>query len=176
MRILFLSRRFFPAVSGMSVYALNLVQELARRGHEVTMISQYRDDAAGRGVYGGGPPPGVPGVRVIGLESVGERGAGDGRPADWEGDVETLVAEAARLHGEAPFDVIHAQYAYPTGLAALEAGRRLGVPNLVSVQGGDGHWIGPLLRHAPPGDGGGAQSRRGGADRLGVVPRRNLRE
>ena len=28
MRVLFLSRRFFPAISGMSVYAVNLLREL----------------------------------------------------------------------------------------------------------------------------------------------------
>ena len=38
--------------------------------------------------------------------------------------------------------MIHAQYGYPNGLAALEASRRTGVPNLVSIQGGDGHWVG----------------------------------
>ena len=143
MRVLFLSRRFFPAISGMSVYALNLVTQLARRGHDVTMLSQYRGDPAGIGVYGGGPPPDVPGAEVIGLESHGEQRVNDGAPADWEADIEALVAAAERAHAARPLDVIHAQYAYPTGLAALEAACRLGVPCVVSVQGGDGHWIGP---------------------------------
>ena len=143
MRILFLSRRFFPAISGMSVYALNLVRELARSGHDVTMVSQYRGDPAGKGVYGGGPPPDVPGVHVIGLESLGEQATNDGRPADWEADIEKMVEAAEWCHEEQPLDIIHAQYAYPTGLAALEAGRRLRVPCAVSVQGGDGHWVGP---------------------------------
>ena len=143
MRVLFLSRRFFPAISGMSVYALNLVQELSRCGHDVTMVSQYRDDELGRGVYGGGPPPEVPGVEVIGLESHGEQRVNGGEPADWEADIGAMVAAVEWAHEERPLDVIHAQYAYPTGLAALEAGRRLRVPCVVSVQGGDGHWVGP---------------------------------
>ncbi len=67
----------------------------------------------------------------------------DGDPADWEADIQAMVAAAEWVHEEQPLDVIHAQYAYPTGLAALEAARRLGVPCVVSVQGGDGHWIGP---------------------------------
>ena len=66
MRICFVSRRFFPAISGMSVYALNLLRELVRAGHDVTMVSQYRGDAFGTKVYGGGPPPPVPGVNGIG--------------------------------------------------------------------------------------------------------------
>ena len=77
MRVCFVSRRFFPAISGMSVYALNLLRALVAAGHQVTMISQYRDDAYGRGVYGGGPPPPVPGVRVVGLPQLGEAESGD---------------------------------------------------------------------------------------------------
>jgi glycosyltransferase involved in cell wall biosynthesis len=41
-----------------------------------------------------------------------------------------------------PFDILHAQYGYPTGWAVLLASQRLGIPNLVSIQGGDGHWVG----------------------------------
>ena len=142
MRVCFISRRFFPAISGMSVYALNLLKQLCQDGHDVTMISQFRADPAGAGVYGGGPPPEVPGVRVIGLESRGEQEVARGQPADFEADVAAMVEAVEREHEREPFDVIHAQYGYPTGLAALEASRRTGVPNLVSIQGGDGHWVG----------------------------------
>ncbi len=142
MRVCFLSRRYFPAISGMSVYALNLLRELVAAGHDVTMISQYRADPEGAGVYGGGPPPKVPGVQVLGLEARGEALAGVGRPADFEADIEQMVTAVECRHAIRPFDLIHAQYGYPTGLAALEAGRRLGLPTVVSIQGGDGHWVG----------------------------------
>ena len=137
MRILFLSRRYFPAISGMSVYAQNLLRELVGAGHDVTMISQYRGDAFGTRVYGGGPPPPVPGVRVIGLEQLGEQTAGD-----FERDIATMVDAICREHAREPFDILHAQYGYPTGWAVLLAARRLGVPSVVSIQGGDGHWVG----------------------------------
>ena len=137
MRICFISRRFFPTISGMSVYALNLLHELVGAGHDVTMVSQYRGDAFGKRVYGGGPPPEVAGVRVIGLEQVGEQDGGD-----FERDVEAMRAAVVAEHRRAPFDVIHAQYGYPCGWAALLASRETGVPNLVSIQGGDGHWVG----------------------------------
>ena len=142
MRVCFISRRYFPAISGMSVYALNLLRELVAGGYDVTMISQYRADPAGAGVYGGGPPPAVPGVRVIGLEAIGEAEACAGRPADFEADIERMVQAAEAEHARRPFELIHAQYGYPNGLAALEAGRRLGLPTVVSIQGGDGHWVG----------------------------------
>ncbi len=137
MKICFVSRRYFPAISGMSIYACNLLRQLVAAGHDVTMISQYRGDAFGRGVYGGGPPPSVPGVRVIGLEALGEQNGGD-----FERDIDALVDAISREHAAAPFDILHAQYGYPTGWATLLASRRLGVPNLVSIQGGDGHWVG----------------------------------
>jgi glycogen(starch) synthase len=121
----------------MSVYALNLLRALVEAGHDVTMVSQYRDDAFGRGVYGGGPPPDVPGVRVIGLEQKGEAESGD-----FERDIDEIVATIAAEHARRPFDLLHAQYGYPTGWAALLASRALGVPSVVSIQGGDGHWVG----------------------------------
>ncbi len=121
----------------MSVYALNLLRELVAAGHDVTMISQYRGDEFGKRVYGGGPPPEVPGVRVIGLEQLGEQESGD-----FERDIavirDTIVAE----HQRTPFDVLHAQYGYPCGWATMLASRATGVPNVVSIQGGDGHWVG----------------------------------
>ena len=137
MRVAFISRRFFPAISGMSIYAINLLRELVAAGHDVTMISQYRGDAFGRGVYGGGPPPPVPGVTVIGLEALGEQDGGD-----FERDIATMVETVVAEHATRPFDIIHAQYGYPNGWAALLASRATGVPNLVSIQGGDGHWVG----------------------------------
>lgn len=142
MRICFLSRRYFPAISGMSVYAQNYLRELVRMGHDVVMISQYRADDAGTRIYGGGPPPAVPGVEVIGARAWGEERVNDGQPADFEADIAAIVKRALDAHGEKPFDVIHAQYGYPTGLAALEISRRTGVANVVSIQGGDGHWVG----------------------------------
>ena len=137
MRVCFVSRRFFPAISGMSVYAANLLRELVAAGHDVTLVSQYRSDAFGTGIYGGGPPPPVEGVKVIGLEATGEQASGD-----FERDIEAMVEAIAAEHRAKPFDLLHAQYGYPTGWAVLLASKALEVPNLVSIQGGDGHWVG----------------------------------
>ncbi len=137
MRILFCSRRYFPAISGMSVYAHNLLGQLVAAGHDVTMVSQYRGDAAGTQVYGGGPPPALQGVRVLGCRSLGEEASGD-----FERDVEDMVRIILIEHARAPFDVLHAQYGYPNGWAVLLAAREIGVPTVVSIQGGDGHWVG----------------------------------
>ena len=140
MRVCFISRRFFPTISGMSVYALNLLRQLVAQGHDVVMVSQHYGGQAAT-VYGDGPPMPVDGVEVIGMESVGEQASGD-----FEADIEAIVQTVVAKHAEAPFDVIHAQYGYPTGLAALQASRRTGAPNVVSIQGGDGHWVGECCR------------------------------
>ncbi len=136
MRVAFVSRRYWPAVSGMSVYAENLLRELVAVGVEVVMFSQFYGGAHA-GVYGGGPPPPVPGVEVIGLEALGEEDGGD-----FERDIATLRDAVVAEHARRPFDLLHAQYAYPTGWATLLASRLTGVPNAVSIQGGDGHWVG----------------------------------
>jgi glycosyltransferase involved in cell wall biosynthesis len=143
--VCFVSRRYWPAVSGMSVYAENLLRELVALGTEVVLVSQYRDDPAGTRVYGGGPPPPerVPdGVEVVALPSRGETVD----PADWEADIDEIVRTVVGLHTERPFDVLHAQYGYPPGLAVLLAARETGVPTAVSIQGGDGHWVGTCCR------------------------------
>ena len=137
LRVCFISRRFFPTISGMSVYAANLLRELVRNNVDVTLVSQYRSDELGRKVYGGGEPPDVAGVKVIGLELVGEQDGGD-----FETDIERIIEVVKREHALKPFDLLHAQYGYPTGYAALLASKILDVPNVVSIQGGDGHWVG----------------------------------
>lgn len=142
MRVLFCSRRFFPAISGMSVYAQNLLRHLVAAGHDVTMVSQYRDDPAGTRVYGGGPPPQVPGVKVIGRRSLGEERFAEPGGADFERDVDDMLSAILAEHREQPFDILHAQYGYPNGWTALLAARELGIPAVVSIQGGDGHWVG----------------------------------
>ena len=126
----------------MSVYARNMTRALADQGHEVVMISQYREDKRGVGIYGGGPPPAEPWMQVHGLRSLGEERTDSQTPADFEGDTQAMIEEALRHHRQKPFDVVHAQYCYPTGLAALEISHQLNLPSVVSIQGGDGHWVG----------------------------------
>ncbi len=120
----------------MSIYASNLLRELVGGGHDMTMISQYYDGEHAT-VYGGGPPPPVPGVKVIGLPALGEQDHGD-----FERDIETMIAAVKREHAIQPFDILHAQYGYPTGWAVLLVAAEIGVPCVVSIQGGDGHWVG----------------------------------
>lgn len=136
MNICFISRRFFPAISGMSAYAKNLVESLRDRGHFVTVISQYRKPAD-LNVYRDGEPISIPGVDVIGLPQNGE-----GKNGNFELDIDAIVEKVVSENQKKRFDLIHAQFAYPPGLAALLAGKVLAKPVILSIQGGDGHWFG----------------------------------
>ena len=53
-----------------------------------------------------------------------------------------MIDAVKREHAVAPFDILHAQYGYPTGWAVLLAAAEIDVPCVVSIQGGDGHWVG----------------------------------
>ncbi|WP_333999174.1 glycosyltransferase [Sphingomonas aurantiaca] len=68
-------------------------------------------------------PAPVPGVRVVGLEALGEQDGGD-----FERDIDAMVEAIARDHAAHPFDLLHAQYGYPTGWATMIAAQRLGLP------------------------------------------------
>jgi glycogen(starch) synthase len=137
MRLCFVSRKFPPTLSGMSVYAHNLCRKLVDARVDLTVVSQYRPDPLGSSVYADGPPVPLEGARVIGMPQTNEAARGD-----FESDIAHLVDTICALHAEAPFDLLHAQYGYPPGLAAALAAQRLGLPVAVSLQGGDGHWFG----------------------------------
>lgn len=50
-----------------------------------------------------------------------------------------LTAALSADEGVPPVDLIHAHYLYPTGLAAIHAGARLGIPVIVTAHGSDVH-------------------------------------
>jgi teichuronic acid biosynthesis glycosyltransferase TuaC len=57
---------------------------------------------------------------------------------------------ARRLHAEAPFDLVDAQFFYPDGPAAASVARALGLPLSIKARGSDIHFIGkkPFARRA----------------------------
>ncbi len=100
----------------------NLARELASRDDLRIIALRYphRRDAYA-----------VEGARVYSLGAGQARGAR--RLALWW-ETRRLVE---RLHHEQPFDVFHAMWADETGLVAAWAGRRLGIPVVVSILGGE---------------------------------------
>lgn len=54
--------------------------------------------------------------------------------------VAALAPHLARLRRRFPFDVINAEFFFPDGVAAVELGRRLGVPVAIKARGADIHY------------------------------------
>lgn len=100
----------------------NLARELATRDdlHVIALRYPYR-----RATYP------IDGATVHALGAAQARGLR--RIALWWGALRLIE----RLHREAPFDVLHAMWADETGLLAGWAGRRLGIPVVVSILGGE---------------------------------------
>jgi glycosyltransferase involved in cell wall biosynthesis len=126
----------------MSTYALNFCRAMIARDNDLTVISQYRPDSHGNSVYGDAPPLQIPGAEIIGAPQVNEA-----RDGDFESDIADLVRLAVSRHSHPGFDVIHAQYGYPPGAAALLVGQIVKRPVIISLQGGDGHWFGTCCKH-----------------------------
>lgn len=56
-------------------------------------------------------------------------------------EAEAVLPLARRLHAEAPFDVVDAQFFYPDGPAAVAVGQALGLPVSIKARGADiHHW------------------------------------
>jgi glycosyltransferase involved in cell wall biosynthesis len=48
MRILFLTRRFYPEIGGVEKHCLKISQELLRKGHDITVVSELSTDSKGK--------------------------------------------------------------------------------------------------------------------------------
>lgn len=56
-------------------------------------------------------------------------------------EARAVLPLARRLHGEAPFDLVDAQFFYPDGPAAVRIGQALGLPVSIKARGADiHHW------------------------------------
>lgn len=94
------------------------------------------------------------GVRVWLPRYVSVPGFTRASAAQWM--VRGAEAVARRLHRQRPFDAIHARWLYPEGVAAIELGKRLGLPVVLTAMGCDANEypslpvIGPQIRAALP--------------------------
>lgn len=122
LRVLLVSANYRPSVGGIERFVEVLAEELARRGHGVTVACCREGDAAfrerGRGVD----------VTRLRASNLPRRLVGVPYPVPAPSG---LLRELPRLVGEA--DVVHAQDAvYATSVAALVAAARRGVPSVLT--------------------------------------------
>lgn len=98
-----------------------IVKRLAQR-HTVRVFTLYQE-----------PRPSVFHLLGATIENVGR----SPRPLASARTAWSAVRAIERAHAAAPFDVLHGLWATESGEAAVVAGRRLGIPSVVSVLGGE---------------------------------------
>ena len=115
MRICFFTPTFLPGIGGTEVVTDALARQLHQAGHHVVVLA-----------HGQPAPLEVPyGVRWY------------QKPLLHRFYPERIGRHLAALHRTERFDVIVANYGVPTGYAAVQVGRRFGVPVVVVSHGGD---------------------------------------
>ena len=115
--------------SGHHIPALRALASGLSRGADLRIFSLAPSPFAGtRGVCGEAP-----------VEFLGAGGGGAFKAM-------RLAGAVRRAHHAAPFRLVHGVWALPAGLAAVAAGRLLGIPSVVTVQGGEAAAL-PTLRY-----------------------------
>jgi len=126
-----------------ATYVHDINRHLVRRGHSVCVVTPGRPDLSPREEFDGvevvrfplSVPPDLTYGHVaqsrVGLLGKLTRLATMGKYLRHQ--YRATLAEARRIQA----DVIHAHWAIPTGPAAVRAGRRLGIPSVITMHGGD---------------------------------------
>lgn len=126
-----------------ATYVHDINRHLVQRGHSVCVVTPGRPDLSPREEFDGvevvrfplSIPPDLTYGRVaqgrVGLLGKLTRLAIMGKYLRHQ--YRATLAEARRIQA----DVIHAHWAIPTGPAAVRAARRLGIPSVITMHGGD---------------------------------------
>ncbi|HYL28438.1 MAG TPA: glycosyltransferase [Gemmatimonadales bacterium] len=126
-----------------ATYVHDINRHLVRRGHSVCVVTPGRPDISAREEFDGvevvrfplSVPPDLTYGRVaqsrVSLGGKLTRLATMGKYLRHQ--YKATLAEARRIQA----DVIHAHWAIPTGPAAVRAARRLGIPSVITMHGGD---------------------------------------
>ena len=120
MRICLLTDTFLPLIGGHEIAVDQLALSYRAAGHDIAVLAIH---ARRRGTPGGATFP----YRVERVR----------KPLSQVWDFGVLTRALLRLHRRWPYEVIHCFSSYPTGFASLKARVRLGVPLVVTSQGGD---------------------------------------
>jgi len=128
MKILMLNYEFPPLGGGGGVVFANIAAELARR-HEVDVVT-----TRGRGLQAFEV---VDGARIHRVPVIGRGEESTATLASLLSFPPSSVAKGLKLCLERHYDVINSHFAVPTGPTGVVLSRLLGVPNVLSMHGGD---------------------------------------
>ena len=129
MQILFTNYEYPPIGGGGGVVMAAMAVELARRGHGVTVLTSRAFDLPADAVEDG--------VRVVRVPVFFRRQLAVANLPSMAAYLPMACLRGLQLGRERPFDVINTHFVVPTGPVGHWLSRRLNIPNVVSVHGGD---------------------------------------
>lgn len=143
MRILFCNYEYPPLGGGGGVVMAAMARELARR-HDVTVLTSRAGDLPAEHADGG--------VRVVRVPVWFRRGLATANLASMAAYLPMGFVRGLSLGRRQAFDVVNTHFVVPTGPLGHALARRMHVPNVLSVHGGDLYDPSKLMsphRHAP---------------------------
>jgi len=129
MQILFCNYEYPPIGGGGGVVMGAMAAELARRGHDVTVLTSRAFNLPSDSIEEG--------VRVVRVPVFFRRQLAVANMPSMLSYLPMGLLRGLKLGRQKPFDVINTHFVVPTGPLGDWLSRRLGVPNVLSVHGGD---------------------------------------
>lgn len=128
MKMLICNYEYPPLGGGGGVVTAQLVEQLARR-HEVTVLTSKAFDLPEESVENG--------ARIIRVPVIGRTKKAAGSLPSLLSYVPAAIRRGKALMRDERFDVINTHFAVPTGPVGDVLARHAGIPNILSVHGGD---------------------------------------